>query len=159
MLNSRCSIKRRCRANSAAYTSISLEHPQGNLLRNKKNLVRVRVLHFRSRREAFHIDVFTRGIGTLDQVRFARNGNSIRIISFCDLRRCGCWRRWWRCCGLHRWRTRRLNRSIRIEWLLRWRILFRLSWAIARGPMSGRWWLRLFTASGDEEGREQSKRQ
>jgi hypothetical protein len=50
--------KGRRRANSAR--SISLEHPQGNPLRNKKDFVRVRILYFRSRRESFHIDIFAR---------------------------------------------------------------------------------------------------
>src|SRR5215510_8374095 len=39
-------------------------------LRHKKNLVGVRILHFGSGRESFHIDVFTRRIGALHQVRF-----------------------------------------------------------------------------------------
>ena len=91
-------------------------------------------------------------------MRFAWNGDSVRIIPLCDLGRRG-WGRRWRCCGLHGRCTCRLNRAIRIEWLLwRW-VLFGLSGPIARGPMSGGRWLRLFTARGDEEGREQSKRQ
>jgi hypothetical protein len=126
-------------------TSISLEHLQGNRLRNKKNLIRVRILYFRSRRETFHIDIFARRVRTLDEVRFARNRNSIRIIPLCDLRRCGCWWRRSRC-GLRGGRTCSLSRAIGIEWLLGWRVLFGLGRGIARGPLSGRWWLRLFTA-------------
>jgi hypothetical protein len=41
-------------------SSISLEHPQGNQLRNKKNFIRVRILYFRSRRESFDIDILAR---------------------------------------------------------------------------------------------------
>jgi len=130
-------------ANSAR--SISLEPPQGNPLRNKKDFVRVRILYFRSRRKSFHIDIFAGGIRTLYQVRFAGNGNSVWIIPLCHLRRRGWWRRW-RCCGFHGRCTCRLNRAIRVEWLLRRRVLFRLGGPIAGGPMSGGWRLRLFTA-------------
>ncbi len=135
--------KGRRRANSAR--SISLEHPQGNPLRNKKDFVRVRILYFRSRRKSFHIDIFAGGIRTLYQVRLARNGDSVRIVPFRDLRRRGWWRRWRRC-GLHGRCTRRLSRAIRIEWLLWWRVLLGLGRGIARGPMSGGWRLWLFTA-------------
>src|SRR5215475_9000079 len=50
--------KSRRRANIAR--SISLEHPLGNPLGNKKDFVRVRILHFCSRREALHVDIFAR---------------------------------------------------------------------------------------------------
>ena len=122
------------------------EHlPPANSLRNQKNLIRVRILHFRSRREAFDIDIFARRVRALDKVRFARNGHSMRIISRLDLCRCCSWRRW-SGRGLHGWRTCRLNGAIRIERLLRWRVLFGLSRAITRGPVSWRRRLRLFTA-------------
>jgi hypothetical protein len=78
-------------------------------------------------------------------VRFAGNGDSVWIIPLCHLRRRGWWRRW-RCCGFHGRCTCRLNRAIRVEWLLRRRVLFRLGGPIAGGPMSGGWRLRLFTA-------------
>jgi hypothetical protein len=148
MLDARFSIKKpaliQYPASSIGRNTKRARTPQ--TLRNKKDFVRVRILHFRSRREAFHIDIFARRVRTLDQVRFARNWNSIRIVSFCDLRRwCGCWWRW-SCCGLHGWRTCRLSRAVRIERLLRWRVLFGLGRAITRGPVSGRWRLRLFTA-------------
>jgi hypothetical protein len=39
-----------------------------------------------------------------------------------------------------------LNRTIRIEWLLWWRVLFGLGRGITRNPMSRGRWLRLFTA-------------
>jgi hypothetical protein len=116
-----------------------------NSLWNQKDFIRVRILYFRSRREAFHIDIFARRVRTLDEMRFARNGNSIRIIPLCDFRRCG-GRRRWSCCSLDGWCTCRLNRAVRIERLLRWRVLIGLGGGVARGPLPGRWWLRLFTA-------------
>ena len=120
--------------------------PSRQPLRNQKNFIRVRILYFRSRREALHIDIFARRIRRLYQVRFAGHGNSIWIIPLCHLGRRGCRRRWWRCCGFHRRGTCGLNGAIGIERLLRRRVLFSLGGTIARGPMSGEWWLRLFTA-------------
>jgi hypothetical protein len=130
------------RANSPRNTSIRLEDPQGNPLRNKKDFVRVRILYFRSRREPFHVDIFARRIRTLHQMWLARNGNSVRIIAFCNLRWRGRRRRW-SCCGLHRRGACGLSRAIRIKWLLRWRVLLGLSGGITGDAMSRgrRWWL------------------
>jgi hypothetical protein len=145
-------------ADSASHFSIRLEDPKGHPLGNQKDLVRIRILYFRSRRESFHVNVLARRIRTLHQVRLARNRNSVRIIALCNLRRRGWWRRW-SCRGLYRWSTCGLNRAVRIKWLLRWRVLLGLSGRIIGGPMSGgrRW--RLFAARSDKESRKQSKRQ
>jgi len=127
-------------------------------LRNKKDFVRVRIFNFRSRRESFDIDILARRIGTLYEVRLARNRNSVRVIPLCNLRWRGRRRRR-SGCGLHRRCTSRLNRAVWIEWLLRRRVLFGLGGGIIGHPMSGGRWLRLFTACGNQEGREQGKRQ
>src|SRR6266576_5096828 len=46
-------------------------------LRNEKDFVRIGILHFRSWRKAFHIDVFARRIRTFHEMGFARDGNSV----------------------------------------------------------------------------------
>src|SRR3954471_10993657 len=97
------------------------------ILRNEKDLLRVGILHFGSRRETFNIDVLTGRIGTFNQVRFARDWNSVGIISLGRLGGCS---------GGCRSRRRafrggsgrlRLRRTIGIEWLLLRRILRRLA--------------------------------
>jgi hypothetical protein len=153
MFNAGCSTKETGTHLNRALMSV-FEQPSGN----KKDLVRVRILYFSSRRESFHIDVFTRRIGTFYEVRFARNGNSVRIISFCDLRRRGRWRRRSNC-RLHWRRATGLNRAIRIERLLRRRVFLGAGCGITRDPLSGGWRWRLFAACSDKEGRKQSKRQ
>ena len=134
-----------------------LNHRKCRLLRHKKDLVGVRILHLGSRRESFDIDIFARGIRTLHQVRFARDRNSIRIISLRDF----CWR----CCRRRRgrrrfyWRrVRGLNRPVRIEGLLRRRV-FRGLARIPGGSVVGGWRRRwLFRARHEDEGRNQRKR-
>ena len=122
----------------------------GTRLRHKKDLVRVRILHFGSRRESFHVDIFAWRIRALHQVRFARNRNSVRIIAFCDLCRStfvgaavgggdvaavsiG---------GV----PGGLNWSVRIERLLWRRVFSRLRGRIIRRPMAAGWWRWLFSA-------------
>jgi hypothetical protein len=135
-----------------------LNHRGCRLLRHKKNLVGVRILHLGSWRESFDIDIFARGIRTLHQVRFARDRNSIRIISLRDF----CRRCWWRRCGrrLFRWRlTRGLNWPVRIEWLLGRRVFRGLCGRIPRGSVVGGWRRRrLFRAGYEDKSRNQRKR-
>jgi hypothetical protein len=135
-----CPIESTNRANPASgiqHRRNRLNHRGCRLLRHKKDLVGVRILHLGSGRESFDIDIFARGIRTLHQVRFARDRNSIRIISLRDFCRRCCWRR----CGRRRFHWRRirgLNWPVRIEGLLR-RWVFRGLGGIPRGSMLGGW--------------------
>ena len=70
---------------------------RARILRHEKNLSRVRVLDLRSRGEAFDVNIFAWGKGTLDQMRLARNGNAVWKISFRHLAARG--RRWCRRSG------------------------------------------------------------
>ena len=118
-----------------------------NWLRHQKDFVGIGIFHFRSWRKSFHIDVLARRIGAFHQVRFARNWNSIGIISLCNLRRRS--RGWRRCC--HLFSRRRLDGTVGIEWLLRWRIFLGRGWRIPCGalPSALRW--RFFGARRNEE--------
>ena len=133
------------------------------LLRHKKDLVGIRILHFSSRRESFHINVFARRIRALHQMGFARHRNSIRIISLRDLCRCNlCWRSGGgrRCrCRLCWRRTRGLNWSVWIERLLLWRVFRGLGGRIPRWPLVGGWRWRFFRTGGEQEGRKERKQQ
>src|SRR5438477_12390973 len=67
----------------AATIGTQYQHPasalntlKSNSSRNKKNLIRVRILYLRPRRKAFHVDIFARSLGTLYQMRLARHRNS-----------------------------------------------------------------------------------
>jgi len=133
-------------------------------LRHKKDLVGIRILHFSSRRKSFYVDVFARRIRALHKMGFTRHWNSIRIISLRDLcrgnlcggrsggrRRCRChfcWRR-----------TRGLNWSVWIEWLLLWRVFRGLGGRIPRWPVAGGWRWRFFRTGGEQEGRKKRKQQ
>ena len=134
-----------------------LNHCGCRLLRHEKDLVGVRILHLGSRRKSFDIDIFSRGIRTLHQVRFARDRNSIRIISLRDFCRRGCRGRRGR--RLFYWRLiRGLNWPVRIEGLLRRRI-FRGLGGIPGGSVVGGWRRRrLFRAGDEDKGRNQRKR-
>src|SRR5205814_10051120 len=78
---------------------------------------RVRILDFGPRRKTFHADIFARGIRALHEVRFARDRNSVRIISLCNLCRSS-GGRGRSGCGLNWGRSRGRRWSIRIEGLV-----------------------------------------
>src|SRR5437667_9794413 len=129
-------------------------NPAANQLRHQKDFVGVRVFHFRSWGKSFHVDVLAGRIRAFHQVRFARNWNSVGIISLCHLRRSGRGRR--RCGPLFSGRSG-LGGSVRIERLL-WRgILPGRGWRIICDAMPGglRWWF--FGTRRDEEHGEQGK--
>jgi hypothetical protein len=162
MLNAGCSIKNPRCANpaSAIYDPGSAQPAKlsdAPLLRHKKDLVGVRILHFSSRRESFHIDIFAGGIRALHQVRFAGDRNSIRIVSLCNLRRRSRGRRFARHC-FSRWRTGGLNWSVRIKRLLLRRI-FRGLGGIPRRSLTGGWRWRLFRAGDEQKARKERKRE
>ena len=63
--------------------------PAVKTLRNEKNLLRVRIFNFGSRRETSHIHVaLIRSVRTGDETGFARNWNSIGNVAFGRLDRC-----------------------------------------------------------------------
>lgn len=133
-------------------------------LRHKKDLVGIRILHFSAWRESFYIDVFARRIRALHQMWLARHGNSIRIISLCDLCRCNLCRRRSggrrrRRCHLCWRRTRGLNWSVWIERLLLRRVFSGLGGGIPPWPMVGSWRWRFFRTGGEQEGRKEGKQQ
>ena len=110
-------------------------------LRHKENFVGVRILHFSARRESFHVDIFAGRIRAFHQMRFARNRDSVRIISLCHFCWRGCSGRRRRCDHRRR-RVHWLNRSIRVKWLLRRRVFLRLGRRVSRRPVvlrRGRW--------------------
>jgi hypothetical protein len=128
-------------------SSDSLPYKAANWLRHQKDFVGIGIFHFRSRRKSFHIDVLTGRIGAFHQVRFARNWNSIGIISLCNLRRRS--RGWRRCC--HFFPRRGLGGSVGIEWLLRRRISLGRGWRIPCGAMLSALRWRFFGARRNEE--------
>ena len=125
-------IKRLWRASIQSPASAELRNAP--VLWHKENLIGIRILHFGARRESFHIDVFARGIRALHQVRFARDRNSVWIISFSHLCLRRSWGRRWRCC-LRRGRTRGLDRAVRVVWLLRRWVFLRLGGSVICRPV------------------------
>ena len=58
MLIAVCSLKKTGAALiQHRHSSIGMDDPQGNPLRNEKDFVRIRIFYFRSRRKSFYIDV------------------------------------------------------------------------------------------------------
>ncbi len=124
---------------SIQHQKSPLNYHGGILLGYEKNLIRVRILHFGSRRKPFHVDIFAGRVRALYQVRFARDGDSVRVISLGNFCRRSCGGRCC-CCRLHWRRTSGLNWSVGIERLLLRRVLLRSGRIIRRSMPSWRRW-------------------
>lgn len=124
-------------------------------LRHEKNFAGVGILHFRARREPFHINIFARREWTLHDVRLSGNGNSVGMIAPGGAtrrrRRCGGghWRRhFWCWCGG--------TGCVWIKGLLLGWVRRRLVDRISREPMARR--RRFLLATRNEEAGEQENR-
>src|SRR5205814_10149609 len=127
------------------------------LLRDANNFVRLGVLHFRSWRKSFDVHVFAGRKRTFDEMRLARNRDSVWIISLRYFRGRSRWNR--RSRPRLPGRSLRLNGSIRVERLLLRRVFFGLRWRVIRDAMRGALRRRLFTAWRKKEGDEKGKQQ
>lgn len=126
-------------------------------LGNEKDLPGIGILHFRSRRKAFDVDIFSGREGTFHQVFLPGHRNSIWEIAFRHLCRSSGGRRP-RGSLLARRRIG-LNRPIRIERLLLGRIILPWFLRITCGPMAPSWRRLLHITGGNEEQTKERKRE